>query len=1023
MTMMRFCMLVVGVLSSLAVSSAVASDFFVAPHYNMQFPPAAIATADLNQDGNSDWVLIDSFPTVTVMLSNGDGTFGAPQNYQVTGLSDQSIALADFNGDGKTDIAVCTSGGIAILFGNGDGTFQTATTVPGTTGAAAFASRLITADLNGDGTADLLTVHFGLVGQPAIMSVLLGNGDGTFDNSVDTALPYILGGEFVPEIRSLDVGDFNKDGKLDIAVVVPNTSVLVLLGNGDGTFQSPATYSTAVFDRSVAVADVNNDGKLDLVVRFDAFMSGPQTNNVGILLGNGDGTFQSPVNLFAGGCNTIKVADLNGDGKLDLIATGGAAIGVLLGNGDGSFHAPVFYLPTAPISSDGDAPVAIGDFDHDGKPDIVTADSNGISVLFNSGDGTLLSARSYDVAAFSMAAADFNGDGQIDLALSDGSTGDIQVLPGNPDGSFQTPALDLKTAGAARITAGDFNGDGISDIAAVNFNASTATVYLGKGDGTFQPPISSASGTNPQFITAGDLNGDGRLDLITANETTGIPLQGDITVLLGDGTGRFASPRHVHAGQVVLPPVLSDLNGDGFLDLVAGGSSSGVDVLLGSGNGTFGPVKLYPSSNSPSLASFAVGDLNSDGKPDIVTGNANANNVSVLMNRGDGTFAPFVNFANLSGASPIAISDFDGDGKADIAVGGLDILHGNGDGTFQSPVTYAVASFSSPATAILVADFNRDGAPDLAIAHSNTNTISILLNIHGASASLTSSAAIAVIHQPVTFTATIGPTFKAAGAPTGTVTFRDGNVNLGTAPLIGNQAQLTTSFSSLGTHSISGSYSGDGLFFPRSIAAVPVLILAAFPTNTAVTTSAPSILTNQNVTFTAQVTSPDANHPTGAVQFNDFGTPIGTAPLTGSSAALTTSALSVGPHLITAAYSGDAYYAPSVSLPLAQVVKNPGQADTTVTVQPNSNPVLFRRKLILTCTVSSNTGTPDGTVRFMDGETALTSDIPLTDGKATFQTDQLTIAVHIVTVVYGGTSSFAAGISPTLFESRSPRPR
>jgi len=269
---------------------------------------------------------------------------------------------------------------------------------------------------------------------------------------------------------SVAVGDFNGDGKLDLAVADYNTSAMgVLLGNGDGTFQAQIGYATGTFPHGVAVGDFNGDGKLDLAVANSG------SNNVSVLLGNGDGTFQPAVNYSTGSApGSVAVADLNGDGKLDLaVANNGRNdVSVLLGNGDGTFQAAVSY-PTAaqPLS------VAIGDF---------------------------------------------NGDGKLDLVAANGSSYNVSVLLGNGDGTFQ-PHVDYATGQyAASVTVGDFNDDGRLDLAVAVSCVSCATggivsIMLGNGDGTFQAHVDYTAGNGAYSTAVGDFNGDGKLDLAVAN--------------------------------------------------------------------------------------------------------------------------------------------------------------------------------------------------------------------------------------------------------------------------------------------------------------------------------------------------------------------------------------------------------------------------------------------------------------------------------------------------------------------------
>lgn len=308
----------------------------------------SLVVTDVNGDGKPDLVvasecLDDSCRNggVYVLLGNGDGTFQPGVGYSSGGYSGRSVAVADVNGDGKPDLLVaneCTNssscnnspddGLVGVLLGNGDGTFQPAVTYG--SGGGDFdgtGESVAVADVNGDGKPDLVLAASNGTG------VLLGNGDGTFQ----AAVVYGSGGSFVT------VADLNGDGKLDLLVGNQRCSepgcVGVLLGNGDGTFQAEVNYgSSGVYVDSLAVADVNGDGKRDLVVSYSCADNSCDNGSVGVLLGNGDGTFQPVVSYDSGGleAQAVAVADINGDGKPDLIvanqtcSTGNGCVDVLI---------------------------------------------------------------------------------------------------------------------------------------------------------------------------------------------------------------------------------------------------------------------------------------------------------------------------------------------------------------------------------------------------------------------------------------------------------------------------------------------------------------------------------------------------------------------------------------------------------------------------------------------------------------------------------------------------------------------
>jgi hypothetical protein len=322
-----------------------------------------------------------------------------------------------------------------------------------------------------------------------------------------------------PAVQFVATGDFNNDGKPDLAVLNVESSgtVAIYLGNGDGTFGSPTSYAVGNNPQAIAVADVNHDGKLDLLVPnlYDYTVS--------ILLGNGDGTFQ-PQTTTDTDCYPIFIAvgDFNNDGIPDIVTANWDCydVSIHLGVGDGTFQPEVQYSATEPYG------VVIGDFNQDGIQDLATSAGTNdyIEILLGVGDGTFQSKQQIDLpksaSAYWMAGGDLRKDGRSDLVVADESNAEVYVLLSNGDGTFQ-PAASYATAGTAEgVSLGDINGDGILDIVVPDFGGDVVSILLGNGDGTFAARTDYSVGTAPSWAALADLNGDGALDLVTSDTTS-----------------------------------------------------------------------------------------------------------------------------------------------------------------------------------------------------------------------------------------------------------------------------------------------------------------------------------------------------------------------------------------------------------------------------------------------------------------------------------------------------------------------
>lgn len=319
-------------------------------------------------------------------------------------------------------------------------------------------------------------------------------------------------------------------------------------------------------------------------------------------------------------------------------------------------------------------------------------------------------------------AADFNHDGNIDLAAADGANNQVVVMLGNGNGTFQSPVTYQTGNNPSYVIAADFNGDGNIDLAVANYNDNTISILLGNGDGTFRPQTAFATGTSPWSLAAGDFNGDGRLDLASVNNNGN-----SVSILLGNGDGTFQPRGDVAADNDPRSIAIGDFNGDGILDMAVanfgGFAGNTVSLFLGNGNGTFQPKVDYAASGAP--LSIVAADFNGDGKLDLAVDNScgssstcgRPGSVSILLGNGDGTFQNHVDYSAGWFPYTIVAGDFNGDGKIDLAVANLDsqmvtVLSGAGDGTF--PTSTQLPANGSP-VGLLAADFNGDGKLDFAV--------------------------------------------------------------------------------------------------------------------------------------------------------------------------------------------------------------------------------------------------------------------------------------------------------------------
>ena len=442
-----------------------------------------------------------------------------------------------------------------------------------------------------------------------------------------------VGGNAAPV--SIATGDFDRNGFPDLVVANPASNGLSILLNGNGGFLPAVLTPAGNGPSSVAVGDFNNDNFLDLAVTN-------QDGNVSVLLGINGTTFQSPAS-FPVGTNPVSVvtADFNSDGILDLAVAnqncaagppcGPGTVSILLGNGDGTFNSKVDYASAA-----GPNAIAVGDFDGDGKLDLAVAAGNGgsgnvVSILLGNGDGSFQNAVTYTAGAnpVGIAAADFNNDGKLDLAVINQGSNNISILLGAGNGTF--PAHVEYAAGSApmgSLALGDFNNDANLDVAVANSGSNSISVLLGNGDGSFQAQLTYPTGQKPSGVAALDFDGDGRLDFATANEgdnSVSLLTQTN-TLSLSAQTLTFAAPQVTgtaaqmqetitNIGDAPASFTISTITGTNASDFSVSGCAS---LNLAAKAQCTLTVTFTPSNVGPRTASFTISDA-SPGSPLIVS--------------------------------------------------------------------------------------------------------------------------------------------------------------------------------------------------------------------------------------------------------------------------------------------------------------------------------------------------------------------------------------------------------------------
>jgi hypothetical protein len=913
--------------------------YVTAPFYPARLEPSCVTdpyncgvavelTADFNKDGKPDIAVVQNDGILNVLLNNGSGALAAPVSYLNPNYSSSYIQqgfVADVNNDGYADIVEFDSNNnVLIVFLNQkNGTFGTPQTVALSSDYGSIGS-IALGDVNGDGVLDVVTIATNVISQTTtsvtVQSYLgTGNGDFTTPGAALTQSVTFPGQDQIPAATGISLGDLNGDGKLDLAADIEEQTsqgagvvvATVGLGKGDGSFsainvtnpisvpvQAPPGFPFLIFGTSgVQILDLNNDKKNDLAIDGNGILT--------VALGDGTGGFSSTVQTANFGQPDQNVYyEVNGDGIPDIVQDNGGMLNVWIGKGDGTFSLPV-------------------------TGNTYIEDSGGLQ---------------------SITLADFNGDGNADIAQLGLDYKQVSLFAGNGKGAFVgAPALSSTTDSFSAPdeldlqAGGDIVGNGLTDALFMDQTGTAPYVVAGLSDGkggfTYTTAVSATADPTLVFLqpVSADFNGDGKQDLLIVD---GAGANG-LSVALSNGDGTFKNP--VSLAMPSLDCELNyaatgDLNGDGHTDIVAtyagdaacggtDGTASGYFVALGKGDGTFSTPVFTASGNE--LYSATIADMNMDGNPDMILvddpfDGSGSFGVSLLPGNGDGTFATGTTVLADQIVSQVVAGDFNQDGKSDLiffsegttSVAGsgseetasIVLMPGNGDGTFGDSSQLATGNFFLNGTLL---DVNSDGIPDIVAA-----------------------------------------LYLTTGQPN---TYYGLSTLLGTGN--GSFAAPVNSLESLESSlPIAGNFlSNNAPGFVVSTAAGTALYLGQGGSAISLSSSAPSIAFGQTETLTVTVTPTLSGRPapTGTVAFYDGTTLLGSVPVAGSTAAYAASALAVGSHSITAVYSGDSNFNPNSSAATSVAVTALAPA-FSLTANPATLNVTLGQQGVVTVTLAAN---------------------------------------------------------------------
>ena len=684
--------------------------------YKVGNSPSGLAAGDVNYDGHTDLVSVNSADgTVGILLQNITTGRMDPQLTYAVGQGPQGVAIGDLNRDGRQDIAVACSaaGTLDVLLQASDGTMGTAVSYKSGNGTRAVAI----GDLDHDGRKDAVTVN----PTDNTLSVFLQNPRG----GLYPAMKFTTGINPV----SVAIGDINLDGSNEVVVVNrDDSSVDIFVQDPTLVLKKSATIDTGPTPECVAIGDINRDGRNDVVVAEQG------TGSVGVFYQNSSGALGARLNYSA--CpapSWVTIGDVSFDGRLDVIVASASSneLAVLYQVPDGSLSAPEEY-PAGP----GPICAVTGDLNYDGKNDIAVANGGASSVsvmlMRPTPPGTLPAQQTVisPTDPHGIRIADLNSDGLLDIGVASWTGNVLSVYAQNQAGGL-APRADYSagTGACVDLVAADFNADGRIDAVTTSWTENVTSLFYQNDKGTMDPRITYPVGTACAMVGSGDLNSDGLQDFVTADH--GLFRGTNISVYLGNASGGFDGPVNYSSGKVPTGISVGDLNSDGLDDIaVTNQFDNATAIVYQNQNGTFdAPLKLSLGAGSYPVG-VVIADLNSDGRNDLAVVDGGTSTISVFLQDGSGKMTtPATTYSTGNSPYLIAAGDVDSDGRTDLVVSNINgatvgVFTQKADGTLNSQTAYSTGGNSQP-TGVAIGDINGDGHNDIAVANEVSNNIGL----------------------------------------------------------------------------------------------------------------------------------------------------------------------------------------------------------------------------------------------------------------------------------------------------------